>query len=213
VGKDAGESEVDLRMTRSFAVTWDYRCPYARNAHEHLVAGLVAGADWDVEFIPFSLGQVHVPEGGTPVWDDPDKRSGLLASEVGIVVRDKFPDAFRPTHVALFCARHDEARDIREESVLREVLGETDVDADVVFSEIANGWPLESLRDAHLRSVEQHRVFGVPTFISEDRAVFVRLTTRPNGDGDLARTTIDRVIDLLDGFLELNEFKHTSIKR
>ena len=25
---------------RSFSVTWDYRCPFARNAHEHVVAGL-----------------------------------------------------------------------------------------------------------------------------------------------------------------------------
>ncbi len=200
-------------MTRSFAVTWDYRCPYARNAHEHVIAGLEAGADWDVEFVPFSLGQVHVPEGGIPVWEDPEKRSGLLATEVGLVVRDKFPDAFPQTHIALFRARHDEARDIREESILREVLVEANVDADVVFSEIATGWPLSAFREAHTRGVEGHRVFGVPTFISEDRAVFVRLTTRPDGDGQLARATIDRVVDLLDGFLELNEFKHTSIKR
>ena len=27
-----------------FAVNWDYRCPFARNAHEHLVEGLDAGA-------------------------------------------------------------------------------------------------------------------------------------------------------------------------
>ena len=30
-------------MTLSFGVTFDYRCPFARNAHEHLVAGLQAG--------------------------------------------------------------------------------------------------------------------------------------------------------------------------
>ena len=27
-----------------FAVTWDYRCPFARNAHEHVLDGLAAGA-------------------------------------------------------------------------------------------------------------------------------------------------------------------------
>ena len=47
-----------------FAVTWDYRCPFARNAHEHVVLGLAAGAPWDVTFLPFSLDQVHVEEGG-----------------------------------------------------------------------------------------------------------------------------------------------------
>ncbi len=50
-------------MSRSFAVTWDYRCPFARNAHEHVVAGLEAGADWEVDFLPFSLNQMHVEEG------------------------------------------------------------------------------------------------------------------------------------------------------
>jgi hypothetical protein len=44
----------------AFAVTWDYRCPFARNAHEHVLDGLAAGAEWDVTFLPFSLGQVHV---------------------------------------------------------------------------------------------------------------------------------------------------------
>jgi hypothetical protein len=37
--------------------------------------------------------------------------------------------------------------------------------------------------------------------------------TRPAGDGDLARTTIDRVLDLLNGHPDLNEFKHTRIPR
>ena len=38
----------------SFAVSWDYRCPFARNAHEHLVDGLRGGANWDVTWVPFS---------------------------------------------------------------------------------------------------------------------------------------------------------------
>lgn len=200
-------------MTVSFAVTWDYRCPFARNAHEHVVAGLDAGADWDVEFVPFSLSQVHVAEGDPPVWEDPEKRSGLLAAEVGIVVRDKFPDLFPKTHIALFTARHDEAADVREEKVLRDVLVANGVDADVVFGEIESGWPLEAYRDAHHKGVAGHKVFGVPTFIIGDRAVFVRITTRPQGDAPLAIRTIDRVVDLLANADELNEFKHTSIRR
>ena len=35
-------------MTRQFAVSFDYRCPFARNGHESVVAGLRAGRDWDV---------------------------------------------------------------------------------------------------------------------------------------------------------------------
>src|ERR1700712_428093 len=93
-----------------FAVTWDYRCPFARNAHEHLVAALQAGADWDVRFVPFSLGQVHVNEGDTPIWDRPADASGLFALQAGVVVRDRAPAEFLGVHHDLFAIRHDHGK-------------------------------------------------------------------------------------------------------
>jgi hypothetical protein len=36
---------------------------------------------------------------------------------------------------------------------------------------------------------------------------------RPRGDADNARQTVERVLDLLVGWPQLNEFKHTSIPR
>jgi protein-disulfide isomerase-like protein with CxxC motif len=200
-------------MTTAFAVSWDYRCPFARNAHEHLVTALRSGADWDVTFVPFSLNQVHVEEGGLDVWDDPSKADALLAMEVGIVVRDRFPDRFLDVHAALFRARHDEGRDIREESVLREILGEQGADADAVFTEIADGWPLEQFRKEHEAAASDHKVWGVPTFIAGEGSVFVRLMTRPGEDVAESTRVVERVVDLVTGFPELNEFKHTSISR
>src|SRR3974390_3934492 len=95
----AASSGVVTRMAKTaFAVTWDYRCPFARNAHEHVAVGLRAWAPWDVTFAPFSLSQVHVPEGGTPVWEDPDKARDLLAMLAGIVARDQYPDQFLSVH-------------------------------------------------------------------------------------------------------------------
>jgi hypothetical protein len=44
-------------------------------------------------------------------------------------------------------------------------------------------------------------------------AVFVRLMHRPEGDAKVAITSIDRVVDLLEGWPDLNEFKHTRIAR
>ena len=69
--------------------------------------------NWDVTFLPFSLSQVHVPEGGAPVWDDPAKAKDLLALAAGVVVRDQYPDRFLDAHVALFAARHDQGLDLR----------------------------------------------------------------------------------------------------
>jgi hypothetical protein len=199
-------------MTLQFAVTWDYRCPFARNGHEHVVAGLQGGADWDVRFVPFSLNQVHVEEGQPDVWDDPGSAPALLAMQAGIAVRDAFPDAFLAVHLDLFRARHDDAKDIREEGVVRSVLARH-LDADAVFDEIASGRPLATFRREHDEVVESHDVFGVPTFIAGDQAVFVRVMHRPGEDRESGRKTIERVVDLLSGWTDLNEFKRTRIPR
>jgi protein-disulfide isomerase-like protein with CxxC motif len=200
-------------MTTAFTVTWDYRCPFARNAVEHVLLGLEAGASWQVRFAPFSLNQAHVGEGETDVWDDPAMRSTLRAMQVGIVVRDRFPDAFGAVHHALFAARHDGGRDLREDDVLRAVLTEQGLDAEVVFAEVEEGGPLATFRREHEQLVAEHAVFGVPTFVADGQAAFVRLMHRPLGDADLACRTVDRVLDLVTGWPELNELKHTSIPR
>ncbi len=198
--------------TTTFALTWDYRCPFARNGHEHVVAALRAGAPWDVRFVAFSLGQVHVAEGETDIWDRPQDDSGLLALQAGVVVRDQLPERFLDVHEALFALRHDHGGHLRDEGALRETLAGVGVDADLVFDAIATGDPLLTVRQEHEAAVKEHAVFGVPTFIVGDRASFVRIMDRPAGDGAHGQRTIERILDLL-AWPELNEFKHTSIPR
>lgn len=200
-------------MSKAFSVTWDYRCPFARNIHEHILTGLEAGAGWDVTFLAFSLDQTHVGEGEPPVWEEPERYPGLLANQAGIVVRDRQPERFFATHRALFAARHDKALDLRQRAVIGQVLDEAGVDGAGVLSELDAGWPLQVFRKEHEEAVGSLDVFGVPTFITGGRAVFVRVMNRPGNDSSLAVSTIDRVLDLIDGWPELNEFKYTQIKR
>ena len=199
-------------MTPPFAVTWDYRCPFARNVHEHIAEALEAGADWDVTFVPFSLNQMHVDDGGIEVWDDPSQFDTLRPAEVALVVRDRHPEHFLRLHVALFRARHDEGRDLRDVEVLRSVLADAGLDADAVMAEVEDGWPREQYRKEHQAAEAGHKVWGVPTFLVDDQAVFVRIMSRPQGNAELARTTIERAVELT-GWNDLNEFKHTSIAR
>jgi len=196
-----------------FLVTWDYRCPFARNAHEHVVAALADGAEWQVTFLPFSLGQTHVPEGGTPVWDDPAKAKDLLALAAGVVTRDQYPDRFLQAHLALFTARHDDGLDLRVPEVVAGVLDGAGVPGDKVVAEVESGAPVQELRRAHEEAVSRWQVFGVPTFVVGERAVFVRLMSRPNGDAALARRTVEGVIGLFDSMPDLNEFKYTTLER
>ena len=41
----------------------------------------------------------------------------------------------------------------------------------------------------------------------------MRLMATPEGDAAVARRTVERIVDLLTGWPELNEFKHTSLSR
>lgn len=202
-----------MSALHKFSVTWDYRCPFARNGHEHILDGLDAGAEWDVTFVPYFLNQTHVPEGGTPAWLDPAHQPDLLSLTAGIVVRDRFPEHFRSVHRSLFTARHDEGGDLRDRTVVTTALTRGGVDADAVLAEVDSGWPAKVAREEHEQVVQDLDVFGVPTFIAGGDAVFVRLMNRPDGDGDLARATIERVLALLADHPELNEFKHTRLAR
>lgn len=197
----------------SFAVNYDYRCPFARIAHLHVLDGLAAGADWDVRFVPFSLGQAHVEEGQPDVWDEPERDSGLLALQVSVHVRDHHPDAFLDVHRRLFELRHTHAKDLSDKGELTAVLTEVGVDADEVFSALSTGSALDTVRSEHERSVTDLDAWGVPTFMTDAEAAFVRLMEPPNGDGALATRTIERIVDMLSGWPQLNEFKHTSLRR
>lgn len=200
-------------MANSFAVTWDYLCPFARNGHEHLVVALKAGADWDVKFKFFSLSQAHVAEGGTPVWEDPTAHSGVVAGLAGIVVRERQPEHFLDAHLALFSARHDQGLDLRDTEQVARALDGVGLDGSGIVKEATSEWAVKRGRSEHEEVVQRWEVFGVPTFIADDRAVFVRLMTRPEGDGKLAEKTVERVMDTFVDFPELNEYKFTKIPR
>ncbi len=202
-------------MARSFGITFDYLCPFARNANEHVMAGLRGGADWDVDFVPYSLAQGHIEDGQPDVWDrdEPDAQSGVLALQVGLAVRDHVPERFLDAHEELFAARHDHGGDLKDPAVLRGALERAKVDADVVFDRLVDGSVRTQLRDEHAAGVADHEVWGVPTFITDQRAVFVRLMDRPEGDTDLAHGRINQVVDLVESPLELHEFKQTHLPR
>lgn len=195
----------------AFAITWDYRCPFARNMNEHVITALQAGAPWEVTFVPFTLDGPHTEEGGLQPWEDPERLDAQLALQVGIAVRDTQPDKFLAVHQALFEARHDRRLDIKSREVLAQVVDEAGGDGAAALAEVDAGGPLDALRKEHEAAVRDHQVWGVPTFIIGDDAVFARVMTRPKGDAELARRTVERVVDQIVGFPELNEFKHTSV--
>ena len=195
-------------MSRQIAVTFDYRCPFARNAHEAVVNAIREGVDIDYRCHAFSLDQVHVEEGTPPVWEraEGERGGGVLALEWGIALRDQVPEQFLAAHVALFAARHDQGLQLKDEAVLRDAAAGAGADPDAVAAEVATGRPLKTLAAEHTEAVERWGVFGVPTFCEGEDAGFIRFMERGRTD-DLARA-----IDLVE-WSRFNEFKRTRVPR
>ena len=105
-----------------------------------------------------------------------------------MVVRDQYPEQFLDAHIALFSARHDEGLDLRVPAVVAGVLdGVGRPGRQGAGRGRQSGAPSQEIRRAHEQAVSELEVFGVPTFVVDDRAVFVRLMSRPQGDAALAR--------------------------
>ena len=196
-----------------FAVTFDYRCPFARTVHEHLVLALQGGADFDATFLAFTLDQPHVEPGGLDAWEDPARLASQTATLMGLAVRDTQPNHFLAVHLALFTARHERQLDVRDPAAIARVVDAAGGDGQAALAEVVSGRPLATLAQEHQRLVARHEVFGVPTFVIGDDAVFIRLTERAGGDSAIAAATIDRIVDTITGWPSLNELKHTRISR
>jgi protein-disulfide isomerase len=195
-------------VTLRFAVTYDYRCPFARNAHEHLIDGLnTDGPDWDVTFVPLSLSQLK-----EPTWDVATD-SGLLALQLSVAVRDGQPDRFLDAHRALFGIRHDRGLNQRDPEVLASTLLSAGVDVEAALAVVRSGDAGETVRREHEAAVTDHQCWGVPTFIVGDHAAFVRLMDRPQDAAVSATDAVERLVGMLSGWPALNEFKHTAISR
>jgi predicted DsbA family dithiol-disulfide isomerase len=195
-------------VARSVAVTFDYRCPFAYNGNLAVINAVRDGNQIDFRFVPFSLDQVHVPEGEPPMWErDPEEwGTGMRSLLYGLAVRDSFPDNFFDAHIALFAARHEHGQQLADEDVLKEAVASAGLDADAVAEEAWSGRPLKTLQTEHTECVEQYGVFGVPTYIEDGHAAFVRFMDRGNVED------LDRMLEFLT-WGNLNEFKRPRIPR
>jgi len=195
--------------TTRFGITYDYLCPFGRNGNEHVVAGLRSGADWEVDFVPYSLSQARSAESGDVRWDGPAalRRSGVLALAVAELVRAERPEQFLAVHLELFALRHDRGEDLRDPGHIAEALRRADVATSLVDRAVEG---LPALQAAH-EGLVAREVWGVPTLLGSRRAVFVRLLDRPDADRARSAARIERLIALVEDDPMLHEFKQVDL--
>ena len=197
-------------VIRSFAVSFDYRCPFANILHQHLITALRDGAAFDVEFVPWTLSQGHRLDGELDVWDDTAKFDQLVALAAGVSVRDQQPERFLDAHEALFSARHAGGIRLGTLSEVTQVLEAVGVNLDLLISDLESKRPFRVIGESY-RRFERYEAFGVPTVVVGESAVFIRYMNSPNGDDSASTELIESFLTMIVEQPALNEFKHTRL--
>jgi DSBA-like thioredoxin domain-containing protein len=195
---------------RRFDLSYDYRCPFAKNIHLHVVTALRAGANFDVTFVPWTMSQGYKEVGAPDVWDDPARDPELLSLAVSTSIRDHQPEHFLDAHEALFRARHERALRLVTREEISEALSPTKVDLAAVFDDADTRRPHKVIGES-FREFERYEAFGVPTFVVDGDATFVRYMTVPSDDAAASVSLIDSLLTLMSTQSDLNEFKHTKV--
>jgi hypothetical protein len=196
----------------SFDLSFDYRCPFAKNIHLHVIAALRAGADLDVNFAPWSLSQGSRAEGAPDVWNDPAYDADLLSLAAAVSVRDHQSEYFLDAHEAMFRARHDRAIRLVTLDEISNVLAPLGVDMAKVASDVASRRPHDVIAASH-KEFDRFEAFGVPTFVVNDDATFVRYMSEPGDDPAPSVELITSLLSMMTNRADLNEFKHTQLPR
>jgi predicted DsbA family dithiol-disulfide isomerase len=197
-------------MVTSFDLSYDYRCPFAKNIHLHVLKALEAGADFEVNFVPWTMSQGYKEDGAPDVWNNRSFDADHLSLAVSVSVRDQQPDLFYATHGALFRARHERAVRLVTIEEIDAVLRPLGVDMEQVRADIESRRPHEVIGKSY-EEFSTYEAFGVPTFVVNGDATFVRYMVPPNDDAAESVKIIESLITLMALQPDLNEFKHTRL--
>jgi 2-hydroxychromene-2-carboxylate isomerase len=146
------------------------------------------------------------------VWNDPAYDADLLSLAAGISVRDQQSEYFLGAHEALFRARHDRAIRLVTLDEISNVLAPLGVDMAKVAADVASRRPHDVIAASH-KEFDRFEAFGVPTFVVNDDATFVRYMSEPSDDPAASVGLMTTLLAMMTNRVDLNEFKHTQLPR
>ena len=160
------------------------------------------GDNLQVDWRPFILAQANSKEG--PEWkaweqteDSPNL--GLLAMRAGEAARRQGVPAFEAFHLALLKARHADRKDLASEDVIMDAAKEGGLDVARFREDLADANILQDIAESHTIAVEEHGVFGVPTFVFADgTSAFVKAYTPPE----------EEAIEMFEALLGMSKWNH-----
>lgn len=189
-----------------FDVFFDYQCPFVYRVANLLDRVRLTGRDLEVRWRYFSLTQVNSKDDGWKAWAAPaaERVKGRLAFQAAEAARRQ--GRFDSLHMPLLLARHRDARDLDEPSVVEELAETAGLDMSRFRSDVAAADILDGLARDHTEAVRVFGVFGTPTLVFEDgAAAYVRLA-KPV-DGEAPEEVFDRLVEVAAGEPRILEIK------
>jgi predicted DsbA family dithiol-disulfide isomerase len=181
---------------REFELFYDYLCPFVYRISVLLQNVSITGQrPVSIRWRYFSLAQVNSKDDGWTVWDAPDSEAarGRLAFKAAEAARRQH--RFEDFHMPLLHARHRDRLDIDEVAVVERVAVEAGLDLDRFRTDIADPEIVQAIARDHQPAVNDHGVFGTPTFVFPNGAsAYVRLSELLEGS-DAVRV-FDRIVSV-----------------
>ncbi len=139
----------------------------------------------EVEWRNLVLQQINSKEGPEwKAWEQPESEQRSLPSlRGGVAARKQGTDAFDRYHMAMLHARHKERAELNDRDVVFNVARSAGLDAAQFERDYEDPETTRTITEEHRQAVEQHGVFGTPTFIFEDgHAAFLKTLLPPEGE-------------------------------
>ncbi|MCH8206211.1 MAG: DsbA family protein [Chloroflexi bacterium] len=127
----------------------------------------------DITWKNFQLEQVNGKEGPEwKVWELPDHHDArsLVAAVAGEAALRQGKEAHQRFHLALLTARHgsEERIPLNEDEPIADIAAQVGLDVARFREDLSDPSLLQKIRDDHTEAVEQHGVFGTPTFLFDN---------------------------------------------
>ena len=133
------------------------------------------GDNLDITWKNFSLEQVNRKEESEgKVWDQPDEHDArsLVAAIAGGAARRQGKEAFERFHLALLAARHggSERIALNEDEPIIQIAEQAGLDVERFREDMKDRELVHAVAKDHTEAVEEHGIFGTPTFLFESGA-------------------------------------------
>ena len=168
------------------------------------------GTPVDIDWQPFSLSQVNSDKGSDyKYWKQPEILDGsdrtLLAHQAGLAAKRQGKEAFEAFFMTLLRARHEDKKDLNDQSVINEAARSSGLDMARFREDLVDPDLLKELGESHTKAVEEYGAFGVPTFVFPGgQAAFLKVFVPPDEQASEMFETLSKT---MSEFVHVGELK------